>query len=146
MKNKFFIYILASVFFLIFAESIQAQSFGFGCLGLSGFYGGYTQQQYVAEGIDDYVQLNNSGTQIDPSIKFKEGTGFRIGANLFRAQWDPVFITLKGFYQFMKEGHHTNGNINDVNSDIPSGVLKKDYQLTMNYWGVGLDFGIPLFQ
>ena len=138
MRNRYIKYILAGVFSFILYNTAQAQSFGFGCLGLSGFYGGYTQQSYVAEGINDFVRQNYSGIQQNPNINFKEGTGFRIGANLFRAQWDPVFITLKGFYQFLKEEHQ-------LDDDIQAGVLKNNYQLSLNYWGVGLDFGIPLF-
>jgi len=51
---------------------------------------------------------------------------------------DFAFITLKGFYQFMKEEHQ-------IDDEVQTDILKNNYRLSMNYWGVGLDFGIPLF-
>ena len=138
MKKTFQKYILLLLFILGSNSLLKSQSFGFGCLGLSGFYGGFTQQAYVADGINEFVQQNYSSPNQKPGITFKEGTGFRIGANLFRAKMDYAFITLKGFYQFMKEEHQ-------IIDDVQSGILKNNYQLSMNYWGVGLDFGIPLF-
>jgi len=131
-------YILLLLFLSASNTLINAQTFGFGCLGLSGFYGGFTQQSYIADGINEYVKMNYSGPRQIPGITFKQGTGFRIGANLFRAKMDFAFITLKGFYQFMKEEHQ-------IDDEVQTNILKNNYRLSMNYWGVGLDFGIPLF-
>lgn len=122
---------------LIFtATSIQAQKFGFGCLGLSGFYVGISEQHYKAPGINDYVSIGLTGNLIasNEKINFNLGSGYRVGANFFRAKWDNIFITAKGFYQFLKEEHTVNS----------STQVQQKYQLNMNHWGLGLDIGIPV--
>jgi len=138
MKIGLGYYFLILFIILSFASVTQAQSFGFGCLGLSGFYGGYSQQEYTADGINLFAQQNYSISSVDHDIKFQKGTGFRIGANVFRAKFSGVFLTLKGYFQFLKEEHE----IVDI---LPEGVLKNKYQLSMNHWGLGVDFGFPLF-
>lgn len=137
MTQKIFTYIFFAALLLALSVDNQAQSFGFGCLGLSGFYGGYTQQQYQPDGINLFVQQNYSGPS-NNNIKFQKGTGFRVGANIFRAKFDDVFLTVKGFFQFLKEEH-------EIADQVNSGILKNKYQLSMNHWGLGLDFGFPLF-
>ena len=137
--KPYFIKLLFVFIYILFSNvEIFPQSFGFGCLGLSGFYGGYSQQEYKADGINTFVQKNYSGSLIN-NTKFEKGTGFRIGANIFRTKLSgDVFLTLKGFFQFLKEEH-------EISENISSGVLKNKYQLSMNHWGVGVDFGFPLF-
>jgi hypothetical protein len=78
---------------------------------------------------------------MDPSkdnIEFKEGTGYRIGANFFRARFNRVFFTAKGYYQFLKETREIIATEN-------SGMFKKSYELSMNHWGIGVDLGVPVF-
>ena len=139
--NKMFQKILYSIAFVIIWTAISnAQSFGFGCLGLSGFYGGYTQQVYKADGINELINQNYLSSS-DEKIKLEKGTGFRIGANIFRADFNDVFITVKGFFQFLKEEH----TINSQPLGVIQGTFQKKIQLSMNHWGVALDFGFPLF-
>ena len=141
MKLTFTKYIFATVFLFLISSSIQAQTFGFGCLGLSGFYVGISQEYYDAKGINDFLNVklfsNNSNQSSNP-IKFEKGTGYRIGGNLFRAKFDKVFITAKGYYQFLKEEHST--------TELSSGsTLTSNHILSLNHWGVGVDFGVNLF-
>ncbi len=127
------------IFFIVslsLTSITSAQTFGFGCLGLSGFYAGYTQQDYKAAGMNEAINTLITSSFND-AIEFKRGTGYRIGANIFRAKFDFLFITAKGYYQFLKEIHERE-------DAILNGVNQK-FQLSMNHWGVGLDFGIPIF-
>lgn len=134
------------IFFTVFVccgTALNAQSFGFGCLGLSGFYAGFSKQNYDNPGLNDYISqriniLDPSKTIISDKIEFTQGTGYRIGANFFRAQWDKFFISAKGYYQFLKESNEISAQLQNVDT-------REKYQLTMNYWGVGIDFGVPLF-
>lgn len=117
---------------------IKSQTFGFGCLGLSGFYAGYSEQQYSVDGINQYIKMNYYGPVPKSNVEFKKGTGYRIGANLFRAKFDNFFISAKGYYQFIKE------NIEQSAADQNS-IIKNKYQLSLNHWGFALDVGVPLF-
>lgn len=127
------------VFFLIASNEIFSQSFGFGFLGLSGFYGGYTYQQFDANGLNKQIEHNllNSGL-IPYKAEFGLAKGYRVGANIFRGKFSGYFITLKGFYQFLQENYKYNNNIGNLKNNY------KEYDLRMNYWGVSLDFGFPL--
>lgn len=111
-----------------------AQTCGFGCLGLSGAYGGYTMQSYKAEGLNNYLidKLGEKGNDLE----FSSGTGFRIGGNIVRAQFDDYFFTVKGFYQFLNE---ENKLINDTFNDF-----RNTYTFKVNYWGLGVDVGVPI--
>jgi hypothetical protein len=133
-----FILILLFVF-----SNPKAQPFGFGCLGLSGFYAGYARIEYSVPGINEFVTNSFSAFPSTSSltnklIEFKQGTGYRIGTNLFRAKFDKIFVSAKGYYQFLREERETSGN-------TPAGILQKKFQLTMNHWGAGIDFGVKLF-
>ena len=122
---------------LLFAGGdIYSQSCGFGCLGLSGFYGGYTFQKYNAEGLNKYLEnvwLSVGSSQIPVVKKFEYSLGFRIGANLVRLSYKDFILTLKGYYQFLKEEKN------------PFNYTDTKYSLTNNFWGTGLDFGYSLF-
>ncbi len=137
MKINFKIF--SFILFLLLASHVNAQSCGFGCLGLSGAFAGYTMQEFKADGLNKQFSLwaTENGYTGKP-IEFKRMEGIRIGANIFRADFDNYFLTAKGFYQFLKEEKELpveqNNNGNRLNSE-----------LEMNYWGVGLDFGIPVF-
>ena len=124
--------------FLFSQGSINAQSFGFGCLGLSGAYGGYTYQTYQADGLNSSIELLNTSLNIKSgNSKFEAGKGFRIGANLMRAKFDHFFMTLKGFYQFLEEKK-------DFQTMVNNDLNENQYDLQLNHWGVGLDFGVPV--
>lgn len=140
MKNIRNIFLI--LLFLLLNSS-SAQTCGFGCLGLSGIFGGYSGQQYEATGLNDY--LNSTIIPIYfahaadfPQFNFKEGRGFKVGMNIIRAKYTQTFFTFKGYYQFLEESQsysETSGNFE----------TKSDAILKMDNWGIGLDFGITLF-
>lgn len=118
---------------------INSQTCGFGCLGLSGVYGGYSYQFYKPDGLNKH--LNNLAAQFSngKTINYERGEGFRIGANIFRAQFDNYFLTAKGYYQFLKEEQDIKRN-NEFGNSVLSSTLE------MNHWGLGIDVGVPLFK
>jgi hypothetical protein len=123
------------ILFFSMSNYFFAQTCGFGCLGLSGFYGGYTYQKYNAEGLNKYLEksLTPAGSsQVSGINKFEYGTGYRIGANVFRFSYKKFILTIKGYYQFLKE------------EKKPSDVSNGKYTLTNKYWGTGLDFGYSI--
>jgi hypothetical protein len=123
------------VLIIAFGDPTFAQSFGFGCLGLSGIFGGYSKQKFEAEGLNKYV---NQLADISADEKtFKQAEGFRIGANIFRAKFDYVFLTVKGYYQFLKEKH----NLTNVSL---AQTREEEFTLKLDHWGFGVDFGIPV--
>lgn len=130
----------APLFFLLIFLSLQlnAQTCGFGCLGLSGIYGGYSRQYYEAVGLN--LQLNDELDNIgltDQNFNFEYGEGYRFGANIFRAKFDNYFLTFKGYFQYIKEQQN-------IREDIGGDVYEFNSELVMNYWGIGVDFGIPI--
>jgi len=126
--------------FLILTNQILAQSFGFGCLGFVGGFGGYTYQQYKPDGLNRYVANFNSSYSeyIDKNMSdFGKATGYRVGVNIFRAKFAGFFITPKGFYQ----------QLNEKNSAIVYQTavgINYEYDLKIKSWGVGADVGIPV--
>lgn len=127
------------LFFIFSGPNVYSQSFGFGCLGLSGVYGGYSYQTYKADGLNDGISslFNSTGYNVS-SIDFKYAEGFRFGANIFRAKFSRLFITLKGYYQFLKESR-------SIRDDSGNSLLLSDMSLEMNHWGIGVDLGVPIF-
>lgn len=117
----------------IIPKCSSAQTCGFGCLGLGGFYAGYSFQQINAEG------LNQSLIELDPSApKFTSAKGFRLGANLFRTKYKSFLLTFKGYYQFLNEQQSV------IIPRIESPATIKN-SLDLNYWGVGFDGGISVW-
>lgn len=129
----------ALLIIIIFSQFTYGQSFGFGCLGLSGFTVGYSQQKYDAFGLNKHIsdRLADNPTGTTQEL-FKEGKGFRVGANIVRAKFEHTFLTVKGFYQFLKEEQNLKMIIDDQISD-------NRIELKMDYWGLGMDFGICVF-
>lgn len=129
-----------TIVFLVLCIKISAQTFGFGCLGLSGFYAGFSEYRFEAPAISAFanaqIQLHNPAQAT--SVEFGKATGYRVGANIFRAKWDKFFISTKGYYQFLKE---------EISQPFISGgeELKYDYKLNLNHWGLAADLGVPLF-
>jgi len=112
-----------------------AQSFGFGCLGLSGIFGGYSKQRFEADGLNRYMNFV-TGSSSDVKT-FERAEGFRVGANIFRAKFDYVFLTVKGYYQFLSEKY----NLTNVTIAQPR---EEEFKLELSHWGFGVDFGIPI--
>ncbi len=119
----------------------NAQTFGFGCLGLSGIYAGVSEYKYDVKGINDY--LSQEKLLESQNLKFNRGTGYRIGANLFRAKWEGFFISAKGYYQFIKEEIISRNSLTKFNEVYQT---NKNFQLNLNNWGIGVDLGTPIFK
>jgi len=139
MKLSLIKYLVIVLTITAFSQ-VTSQTCGFGCLGLSGIYGGYSVQQYEADGLNNYLDVLSYSTS-DPQFDFKEGRGFKVGINLVRADYSNFFFTFKGYYQFLSESQNV-----EVDLKSSQGVYNTNYdaKLEMNNWGIGLDFGIPL--
>jgi len=125
---------------LIFTYQILPQSFGFGCLGFVGGFGGFSYQQYNADGLNRYVANFNSSYSeyIDNDMsEFSKATGYRVGVNVFRAKFSGFFVTAKGFYQQLLEDHSARVYQTAIGIDY-------EYDLKIKSWGVGADIGIPV--
>jgi hypothetical protein len=112
-------------------------------LGLSGVYGGYSSVSYKPEGFNQYLSnikydYLTGYSQDGDSPQFGSAAGFRIGANVFRAKFKTFFLTTKVFYQFLKENGTVRGNALE-------GTIEDEYKLNLNHFGVGLDFGMPVY-
>ncbi len=133
MKQKLYKYLIIVISITAFSQ-VKSQTCGFGCLGLSGVYGGYSIQQYKADGLNNYLNSQFPFQKLD--FNFSEGKGLRFGMNVVRADYGNFFFTFKGFYQFIIEEQTqivSSRNIRSV-----------DAKLEMNNWGVAIDLGIPL--
>lgn len=141
MKIKMFPkLVLTTVCIVGFSVSnLFSQSVGFGCLGLSGIYGGYSIQKYDAKGLNQFLQDGGYSDQAGMvNDIFKEGAGFRIGANIFRVQSSGSFLTVKGYYQFIREKEN-------LKNELDGHPTLNRFELKMDHWGVGVDFGTALF-
>ena len=137
MKKIFYSILIA--FFILFGTNIQSQTFGFGCLGFVGGYGGFTYQQYDAAGLNGYVNLFNQLSNADQELsEFKYATGYRVGLNFFRATFKGGFIfTAKGYYQSL-------GNKSKVSFQLEEEQVNTAWDLDLKNWAVGFDLGIDL--
>lgn len=136
MAMKLYIALVAALL-LIVSLRTEAQTCGFGCLGLGGFYAGYSIQNYKAEGFNNFIRQ----TAQDPSQQipeFGKANGFRVGANIFRTKYNNFIFSTKGYYQFLKE---QNQLFQPVDGD---GGISTKYTLNLNYYGLGVDFGYSL--
>ncbi len=126
------------IFFLLISISsiAEAQTFGFGCLGFVGGYGGYSYQDYNAAGLNEYIRYWNSLEFVhSPLDEFSSASGYRVGLNFFRATFENgIIVTAKGFYQYLsKENKATVGiGASDDNYSM---------DLTFNNWSLGFDVG-----
>ncbi|MDP4197162.1 MAG: hypothetical protein Q8940_19090 [Bacteroidota bacterium] len=124
------------------SSDLKAQTCGFGCLGLGGFYGGYTVQKYEPNGLNDFIHAYNNEHSATLKEKMKDfgssAAGFRVGANIFRTRSSHLFFSIKGFYQYLKEEHELKDEVS------PGSVLSTTYTLDLNYYGLGLDLGVIL--
>ncbi len=136
--NKIKIYLSVILFLSVLLPNkiTNAQTCGFGCLGLSGVYGGYGYQQFNADGLNNFIALQDAYSSIAlPEIKkFKDAKGFRVGANLIRFDYKDFIFSVKGSYQLLESKQTASQNSEQIENDI-SATLKLDY------WAVGIDFG-----
>ena len=114
----------------------KAQTFGFGCLGFVGGYGGFTYQKYDAAGLNDYIRFSNQfENTVDPVDEFNSAIGYRVGLNLFRATFENgIIVTAKGFYQYLSKKNK---------GTVGVGVSDNNYSmdLTFKNWSIGFDVG-----
>lgn len=132
--------ILIVIFLLNFSTTALAQSFGFGCLGFVGGYGGYSIQNFNPTGLNDYIAVYNeirNDSLTSPMDKFGQAKGYRVGINFFRAKFTGVILTAKGFYQSLKEKHESL-------EKFQTGIKNTTFDLALRNWGVGIDLGIPV--
>ncbi len=137
MSIKFLI-ICTAVGIFLFSNSLFAQSFGFGCLGFVGGFGGYSYQVYHPTGLNSYVDAfnKNHGDSLSaPMSSFGKARGYRAGINFFRANLTGLILTVKGFYQQLNEKNNTS--INFANSQKGSTT----YEMELKSWGAGVDIG-----
>ena len=128
------------VILVLFSTSINAQTFGFGCLGFVGGFGGYSFQRYHAEGLNTYVtEFNNAnGDSVQaPMTNFGTAAGYRVGINFFRANFTGFILTSKGFYQSLVESK-------DAQISSTFGSSNSNYKVRLNTWGVGFDVGTAI--
>jgi len=126
MKKYLWVYL---IFFNAVIGNLTAQTCGFGCLGLSGAFAGYSYQSVNMDNLNNALVFENN--------KFGSLTGYRFGVNLFRAQFDDFFVSIKGYYQILEQEETATGNLENIgNYDV-------SYKVQINNYGVGLDFGIP---
>lgn len=129
-----------TIFLLLGLPQItMTQSCGFGCLGLSGIYAGYSFEDYSADGLNQQLNGNLEKMGIsDQSYNFRSGQGFRFGINIVRANFENYYFTVKGYYQFLKEEQSISTSLLQGEEN----ELKSKFE--MNHWAMGFDFGIPL--
>ena len=125
---------------VVLSTPLFPQSFGFGCFGFVGGFGGYSYHQYKPDGLNQYVlsfNTNNSEYIENEMSDFGKATGYRVGINVFRAKFTGFFITAKGFYQQLHEEHKA------LVFQTAFGI-DTEYDLKLKSWGVGVDLGIPI--
>jgi len=138
-KNCFFTVIVLSV--VLFNTTVNSQTFGFGCLGFFGGYGGIVYQSYKADGLNQFVNYfneMNSSTLDDPFQEFYGAVGYRVGVNFFRATWGSGFIlTAKGYYQSLSRTR-------EASESSVNGNTNYTFELDLKNWSVGIDFGYAI--
>jgi hypothetical protein len=121
---------------ILFTSVLKAQTFGFGCLGFVGGYGGYSYQNYNAAGLNEYIRYWNALEFVhSPLDEFSSASGYRVGLNLFRATFENgIIVTAKGFYQYVNEKNKATvgGSTNTDNHTM---------ELTFKSWSLGFDVG-----
>jgi len=138
-KNFFYTAIVLSV--ISFSTNINSQTFGFGCLGFFGGYGGVVYQSYKADGLNHIVKEFNemyAATLDDPLQEYYGAVGYRVGVNFFRATWESGFIlTAKGYYQSLSRTREASKSSADGNTNYT-------FELDLKNWAVGIDFGYAI--
>ena len=137
-----FRYIFLTGFLAFFCLQINssAQTFGFGCLGFVGGYGGYSYQKFqpgtLNDFIDDFNQIYGDSLRL-PMDKFGKADGYRLGLNFFRAKFKGFIITAKGFYQDLTEKH-------SAKEYFASGEGNTTLELEIKNWALGIDLGTEI--
>lgn len=142
MLNNRIVYSLLIFILTAFTPCLKAQTFGFGCLGFFGGYGGYTYQSFKADGLNEFVIKFNETYSADLESQlqnYNNAWGYRVGINFFRANWQGGFIiTAKGYYQSLSRKRET------VLTDATLGTINQSFELDLKNWAVGIDLGFAL--
>jgi len=131
---------LAILIFILLQTYTSAQNFGFGCLGFTGGYGGYSYQKYQPNGLNEYIKVFNLTRHDSLSQKlnnFGSANGFRVGLNFFRKKFSSIFITAKGYYQSLDEKHQAI-------EKLSSSAVTTSFEVKLVNWGLGVDIGTPI--
>jgi hypothetical protein len=137
---KWLIIILTIALVSLFQSFLCSQTFGFGCLGFTGGYAGYSTQNYQPDGLNDYIKIFNlirKDSLSENLNSFGSADGFRIGINFFRKKFSGIFVTGKGFYQFLDEKQQGI-------EKLSSGSVTTSYEVKLICWGIGADLGTPI--
>jgi len=141
MPKKTFVYTVIFLAVVLFNTNINSQTFGFGCLGFFGGYGGIAYQSYKADGLNQFVKYFNEmgpGTLDEPLQEYYGAVGYRVGVNFFRATWESGFIlTAKGYYQSLSRTREASETLIDGNKN-------NTFELDLKNWAVGIDFGYAI--
>ncbi len=125
---------------VIFNCNLPAQTFGFGCLGFVGGYGGYSYQKFQPGLLNDYIDDFNliyKDSLSSPMDKFGKADGYRLGLNFFRAKFKGFIITAKGFYQNLSEQQKATEYLKGGNGNTT-------LQLEIINWALGIDLGTQI--
>lgn len=136
----FFRAVIILFFLQISATISNAQSFGFGCLGFVGGYGGFSYQRYDPKGLNDFIIVFNEirrDSLVSPMENFGEAQGYRVGLNFFRAKVENFVLTTKGYYQSLSEKHESL-------EKFAAGTRSTTMKLELRNWGFGVDLGISI--
>ncbi len=132
--------VITVVLCVILNINASAQTFGFGCLGFVGGYGGYSYQKYQPGSLNEYVDDFNliyKDSLSSPLQKFGKADGYRLGLNFFRAKFKGFIITAKGFYQNLSEQHNAKEH-------LTGGDGSSTLQLEIIDWALGIDLGTQI--
>jgi hypothetical protein len=129
--------VLSVFLFTIINCNLSAQTFGFGCLGFVGGYGGYSYQKFQPGTLNDYIDdfnLDYKDSLSSPLQRFGKADGYRLGLNFFRAKFKGFIITAKGFYQNLSEEHKATERLvgGDGNTTLELEIIN---------WALGIDLG-----
>jgi hypothetical protein len=145
MSLKILVILIVVLSVVLFQNSSLCQSFGFGCLGFVGGYGGYSYQKFNAPGLNNYVKDFNEtykGSLSSPMGNFDTETGYRVGINFFRANIRGFILTTKGFYQSLTQKNSATINYFTANrNDSNSNAI---FELDLKSYGLGLDLGTSI--
>lgn len=134
-----------SIFFLVVifigsCDYSNAQSFGFGCIGFTGAFGGYSYQKYNPSEFNDYINSFNQlriDSLTEPMNSFGNARGFKVGINFFRKKYKHFFFTTKGFYQLVVERKNAL-------EKLSNGNVSTNFETKLTAWGFGFDVGTPI--
>lgn len=139
--RKIFTFLLATIIFFTFSFSLKAQD---DCCGLgsifqnmvqSGIFGGYGMQQYSAEGLN-YLIHGTPGWD-ENFNDFGTAYGWRAGANILGFRAHDLMVTLKFYYQSMRERQEASGTFEGEQAT-------QELTVDINNWNLGMSLSYIL--